>query len=153
MLRLAERSLTFNVNALTHVVSSCFDGTEVNNICDFAGGGFNRVFHNTLVDGREVIAQISCQICVPERWTTGSKVATLEYLRSRFRESTPGLRIRRMRGLRSEIFKVPLVRTRNSSKNSLLKPKTGKKRDALKLAGHFSLKIMQKLNDTSRAYG
>ena len=82
-LRLVERYVEFDIEALEKTVERCVGRGTVANFNKLAEGGFNRVFLLTMDDGFEVIAKISYSIVVPKKLTTESEVATMNFLRSK----------------------------------------------------------------------
>ncbi|EEP82161.1 predicted protein [Uncinocarpus reesii 1704] len=80
-LRLAERHIEFNIDALKAIAARCVDRQSVSSMKKLAEGGFNRVFVLTMNDGFEVIVKIPYLLTVPRKLTTESKVATMDYLR------------------------------------------------------------------------
>lgn len=82
-LRLAERYVEFNIEALKKVASQSVNRERVVCLRKLAEGGFNRVLLLTMNDGLEVIVKIPYSIAIPKKLTTESEVATLEFLRSK----------------------------------------------------------------------
>ncbi|KFY76276.1 hypothetical protein V498_09687 [Pseudogymnoascus sp. VKM F-4517 (FW-2822)] len=82
-LRLAERYVKFNIEALKKIAAESVGRQNVTHITKLAEGGFNRVFLLTMEDGFEVIAKIPYPLAVPKHFTTESEVATLDFLRSK----------------------------------------------------------------------
>ncbi|EFQ99303.1 serine/threonine protein kinase [Nannizzia gypsea CBS 118893] len=80
-LRLAERYVEFNVNALKDAAARAVGRDSTASITKLAEGGFNRVFLLTMNDGFEVIVKIPYLLAVPQKLTTESEVATLDFLR------------------------------------------------------------------------
>ncbi|KAL8883417.1 MAG: hypothetical protein Q9192_007179, partial [Flavoplaca navasiana] len=80
-IRLAERYLKFNVEALkTIAVSSTGRNKgDVVSISKLAEGGFNRTFTIAMQDGVELIARLPYPITVPKRYATASEVATIRF--------------------------------------------------------------------------
>lgn len=81
-LRLAERHVEFNIEALRRVTAQSVGRDTVVHMRKLAEGGFNRVLLLTMNDGFEVIVKIPYSIAVPKQLTTESEVATLDFLRS-----------------------------------------------------------------------
>ncbi|KAK2753450.1 Phosphotransferase enzyme [Arachnomyces sp. PD_36] len=81
-LRLAERHVEFNIEALRRVAAQSVGRDTVVHMRKLAEGGFNRVLLLTMNDGFEVIVKIPYSIAVPKQLTTESEVATLDFLRS-----------------------------------------------------------------------
>ena len=79
-LRLAERYVEFNIEALKKIAAESVGRQNVAHIKKLAEGGFNRVFLLTMDDGYEVIAKIPYHLTVPKQFTTESEVATLDFL-------------------------------------------------------------------------
>lgn len=82
-LRLAERYVEFNVEALKRIAAKAVDRDSTASITKLAEGGFNRVFLLTMNDGFEVIVKIPYLLAVPQKLTTESEVATLDFLRGK----------------------------------------------------------------------
>ncbi|DAA78686.1 TPA_exp: Uncharacterized protein A8136_2471 [Trichophyton benhamiae CBS 112371] len=82
-LRLAERYVDFNVEALKRIAAKAVDRDSTASIKKLAEGGFNRVFLLTMNDGFEVIVKIPYLLAVPQRLNTESEVATLDFLRGK----------------------------------------------------------------------
>ncbi|KMQ44666.1 hypothetical protein HL42_4674 [Trichophyton rubrum] len=82
-LRLAERYVEFNVEALKRIAAKAVDRDSTASIKKLAEGGFNRVFLLTMNDGFEVIVKIPYLLAVPQKLTTESEVATLDFLRGK----------------------------------------------------------------------
>lgn len=82
-LRLAERYVEFNIEALKKIAAESVGRQKVAHIKKLAEGGFNRVFLLTMDDGFEAIAKIPYHIAVPKHFTTESEVATLDLLQSK----------------------------------------------------------------------
>lgn len=82
-LRLAERHVEFNIEALKGVVTRSVNCQSVVAIQKLAEGGFNRVLLLTMNDGLEVIVKIPYSIAEPRRLATESEVATMDFLRSK----------------------------------------------------------------------
>ncbi|KZF19208.1 hypothetical protein L228DRAFT_224932, partial [Xylona heveae TC161] len=82
-IRLAERHVEFNVEALKTAAAECVGRKGVTHLEKLAEGGFSRVFLLTMDDGFEVIAKIPYSFTVPKGLTTESEVATLDFLRSK----------------------------------------------------------------------
>lgn len=80
-LRLAERYVPFNIEALKKVTAHSVNREKVIQIKKLAEGGFNRVLLLTMDDGMEVIVKIPYSIAVPKSLATESEVATLDFLR------------------------------------------------------------------------
>ncbi|KAL8880661.1 MAG: hypothetical protein Q9192_007971 [Flavoplaca navasiana] len=80
-LRLAERYLKFNVEALKAVAASSSGRSkeDVISISKLAEGGFNRTFTIAMQDGLELIARLPYPITVPKRYATASEVATIRF--------------------------------------------------------------------------
>ena len=79
---LAERLIKIDFDVLRTVVSRCFDGARVADVHNLTEGGFNRVLQLALEDNREIVIKIPYKITAPDRWTTQSGTATLQYLSS-----------------------------------------------------------------------
>ncbi|PWY95459.1 phosphotransferase family protein [Aspergillus sclerotioniger CBS 115572] len=82
-LRLAERRIQFDVDALLHAVCRSTN-RPVSDLCSvskLAEGGLNRVLQTTYKDGYTVIARIPYRITVLKRLAVASEVATLDVLR------------------------------------------------------------------------
>ncbi|KAM5461786.1 hypothetical protein MferCBS49748_007070 [Microsporum ferrugineum] len=80
-LRLAERCVEINVDALKTIAAKAVGRDSATSIRKLAEGGFNRVFLLTMNDGFEVIVKIPYLLAVPPKLTTESEVATLDFLR------------------------------------------------------------------------
>ncbi|KKZ65758.1 hypothetical protein EMCG_08433 [[Emmonsia] crescens] len=80
-LRLAERYVPFNIEALKKVTAHSVNREKVIQIKKLAEGGFNRVLLLTMDDGMEVVVKIPYSIAVPKSLATESEVATLDFLR------------------------------------------------------------------------
>ncbi|KAL4794314.1 kinase-like domain-containing protein [Aspergillus venezuelensis] len=80
-LRLSERRVEFNVQALKAIAARSVGRNHVSRIEKLAEGGFNRVFLLIMDDGFEVVAKIPYRLTVPRTLTTESEVATLDFLR------------------------------------------------------------------------
>ncbi|KAM5464266.1 hypothetical protein MauCBS54593_007085 [Microsporum audouinii] len=80
-IRLAERYIEFDVDALKRIAAKAVDRNSATSIRKLAEGGFNRVFLLTMNDGFEVIVKIPYLLAVPPKLTTESEVATLDFLR------------------------------------------------------------------------
>lgn len=80
-LRLAERYINFDVEALKRIVVQSVNREHVSHMMKLAEGGFNRVFLLEMDDGLEVVVKIPYSILVPKELTTKSEVATLDFLR------------------------------------------------------------------------
>ncbi|KAL8883660.1 MAG: hypothetical protein Q9215_008106 [Flavoplaca cf. flavocitrina] len=80
-IRLAERYLKFNIEALKAVAASSIgrNKEDVAGISKLAEGGFNRTFAITMQDGLELIARLPYPITVPKRYATASEVATIRF--------------------------------------------------------------------------
>ncbi|KFZ20633.1 hypothetical protein V502_03115 [Pseudogymnoascus sp. VKM F-4520 (FW-2644)] len=84
-LRLAERQLHFNINALCQVVAKSVQQSS-DNITLFtkiAEGGSYRVFEASFRDGSRAIARLPYPCTIPRGYGVASEVATMEFLRSR----------------------------------------------------------------------
>ncbi|EZF30847.1 hypothetical protein H109_04219 [Trichophyton interdigitale MR816] len=82
-LRLSERYVEFNVEALKRVAARAVGRDCTTSITKLAEGGFNRVFLLTMNDGLEVIVKIPYLLAVPQKLATESEVATLDFLRGK----------------------------------------------------------------------
>lgn len=82
-LRLAERYVEFNVDALKLVAANCIGRKGVAQMRKLAEGGFNRIFLLTMDDGFEVVAKIPYPLTIPKVLATESEVATLDFLHSK----------------------------------------------------------------------
>ncbi|KAK2813972.1 hypothetical protein FQN50_000376 [Emmonsiellopsis sp. PD_5] len=82
-LRLAERYIQFNIEALKRIAAQSVSRERVVHLRKLAEGGFNRVLSLTMEDGLEVIVKIPFSIAEPKRLATESEVATLDFLRSK----------------------------------------------------------------------
>ncbi|KAM5445614.1 hypothetical protein MaudCBS49596_007350 [Microsporum audouinii] len=82
-LRLRERYIEFDVDALKESVTKHTDGGKVTNLVKLGEGGFNRVFSATLESGLQAAIKIPYPLSVPKRYATTSEVATLTFLRSK----------------------------------------------------------------------
>ena len=82
-LRLAERRVHFDVQALKDIVKNCVGRRSVIRMEKLAEDGFSRVFLLTMDDGFEVIAKLPYSLTVPKHFTTESEVATLDFLSSK----------------------------------------------------------------------
>ncbi|OOF97131.1 hypothetical protein ASPCADRAFT_3749 [Aspergillus carbonarius ITEM 5010] len=82
-IRLAERRVQFDVNALLHAVcrSTNRPVSDLSSVSKLAEGGFNRVLQTTFKDGYTVVARIPYRATVPKRLAVASEVATLDILR------------------------------------------------------------------------
>ncbi|KAL1851184.1 hypothetical protein Plec18170_006508 [Paecilomyces lecythidis] len=83
-LRLAERRVPFDVDALAKVVCSSIDRplSSLISITKLAEGGFNRILQGTFDDGYQVLARIPYHTTVPRRLAVASEAATLDLLSS-----------------------------------------------------------------------
>lgn len=83
-LRLAERSLKFDVQELKRVAAATIHRNEAD-IKDFkklAEGGFNRVFEITMKgDDTQILARLPYPSTIPKQLTVASEVATLDLIR------------------------------------------------------------------------
>lgn len=82
-LRLAERYVEFDIEALKKVAAQSVSRERVAHTRKLAEGGFNRVLLLKMNDGLEVIVKLPYSIAVPKHLTTESEVATLDFLRSK----------------------------------------------------------------------
>ncbi|KAL4886879.1 hypothetical protein BJY04DRAFT_176750 [Aspergillus karnatakaensis] len=80
--RLNERFVKFRPTALQHIAGEAIQQDYCPDILKLAEGGFNKVFLLRAKNGREVIARIPTPIAGPPHYTTGSEVATMDFLRS-----------------------------------------------------------------------
>ncbi|RAK99051.1 aminoglycoside phosphotransferase family protein [Aspergillus ibericus CBS 121593] len=82
-LRLAERRIQFDVDALVNVVcrSTNRPVRDLSSVSKLAEGGFNRVLQATFKDGYTVLVRIPYKVTVPKRLAVASEVATLDVLR------------------------------------------------------------------------
>ncbi|OJD10857.1 hypothetical protein ACJ73_09674 [Blastomyces percursus] len=82
-LRLAERYVEFNIEALKKVTAESVHRERVVHMRKLAEGGFNRVLLLIMDNDLEIIVKIPYSIAVPKRLATESEVATLDFLRSK----------------------------------------------------------------------
>lgn len=68
------------MEALKTVAAESVSRKKVSHMKKLAEGGFNRVFLLTMDDGFEVLVKIPYHLTVPRHFTTGSEVATLDFL-------------------------------------------------------------------------
>ncbi|KAJ5589614.1 hypothetical protein N7537_012292 [Penicillium hordei] len=80
--RLNERYVKFRPTELQRIASEAVQQNYCPYITKFTEGGFNKVFLLRAKNGREVIARIPTPIAGPPHYTTASKVATMNFLRS-----------------------------------------------------------------------
>lgn len=76
-----ERHVEFDPAALQRAAGKAIGQDQCTHITKIAEGGFNKIFLLTADDGWEVIARIPTPIAGP-RYTTASKVATIDFLRT-----------------------------------------------------------------------
>lgn len=83
-LRLSERRLYFDVDALANVVCHSVDRpvSSLSSITKLAEGGFNRILQATFNDGYAVIARLPYNTTVPKHYAVASEAATLGLLYS-----------------------------------------------------------------------
>ncbi|OBT84114.1 hypothetical protein VE02_07755 [Pseudogymnoascus sp. 03VT05] len=84
-LRLAERRLHFNINALCQVVAKSVQKSsdDITLFTNIAEGGSYRVFEANFRDGSRAIARLPYPCTIPRGYGVASEVATMEFLRSR----------------------------------------------------------------------
>ncbi|PLB44146.1 hypothetical protein P170DRAFT_513400 [Aspergillus steynii IBT 23096] len=83
-LRLAERRVPFNVDALSTAICKAANkpANDLTSITKIAEGGFNRILQATFRDGYEVISRIPYNSTVPKHYAVASEAATLGLLRA-----------------------------------------------------------------------
>ncbi|PGG97478.1 hypothetical protein AJ80_09697 [Polytolypa hystricis UAMH7299] len=83
-LRLAERSLRFNVQELKRVAAASIHRHEndVKGFRKLSEGAFTRVFEITMKDDTQILARLPYPLTVPKRLTVASEVATMDLVRS-----------------------------------------------------------------------
>ncbi|KAI9040990.1 aminoglycoside phosphotransferase family protein [Aspergillus affinis] len=83
-LRLAERRIQFNVDALARAACDSVDRhfNNVASISKLAEGGFNRVLQITFNDGYAILARLPYKTTVPKYYAVASEAATLAVLRA-----------------------------------------------------------------------
>jgi Phosphotransferase enzyme family len=79
--RKKERYLEFDIPALCQAIASSSGATDVTSLVKTAEGGFNRIFHTTCKNGRQILARLPYPSTIPRQYTIASEVATMEFLR------------------------------------------------------------------------
>ncbi|KFY68186.1 hypothetical protein V498_10721 [Pseudogymnoascus sp. VKM F-4517 (FW-2822)] len=83
-LRLAERRLHFNIDALCQIVAKSVrqSSDDITLFTKIAEGGSFRVFEASFQDGSKAIARLPYPCTIPRGYGVASEVATMEFLRS-----------------------------------------------------------------------
>ncbi|KDQ08500.1 hypothetical protein BOTBODRAFT_148707 [Botryobasidium botryosum FD-172 SS1] len=85
------RRLDFNIEAPGDRAAKATGAAECTNMVFEAEGGFNRASRVIMDNGRQVIARIPFPNAGPQRITTQSQVATMDFVHTRFRAPVPNV--------------------------------------------------------------